>query len=481
MRTRAAIAVFIALLPIEAHAVEPPWFVPPVGGVVARRFQAPEIDWGPGHRGIDYRVPAGSVVGAAGSGLVTWAGEVAGFPSVTIQHEGRLETTYSILSTISVAEGDEVVAGQWIGRVGEAHPGEGSGLHFGVKLEESYVDPEGYLGPTDVAAAIHLVPLVWEPPRGMGDVFDIEPGPQSWDPQCLPRTSISRAAEPPNGNVAIAVAGIGSHTAGGLSADMYEHGPEWLGYPETRVYRFSYRGIDGPGLHHPYTATDTYGDLVVAAKKLRSLVEHVAELHPGRRIDLIAHSQGGIVARAFLELVADGSDWSSPRVEHLVTFATPHTGADAASLVEALDRTVWGRRVVDELSRWSRSGGSLPDPRSAAVEQLAPGSDLMDRLGERTLFGTRVLALAIPHDVVVPANRALLDGATSRVVAPAGLNGHSAIVTSEEARGIAYGFLRDAAASCETGWDWVGPLMGGLVGGIERNLASLPGLVFPGI
>ena len=44
----------------------------------------------------------------------------------------------------------------------------------------------------------------------------------------------------------IAVAGIGSHTAGGLSADMYEHGPEWLGYPADRVYRFSYRGIDGP-------------------------------------------------------------------------------------------------------------------------------------------------------------------------------------------------------------------------------------------
>jgi hypothetical protein len=479
MRVTTAVLSFLLLASLEpVSAAEPGWLIPPVDGVVAQRFQAPRVDWGPGHRGIDYQVPAGTAVRAAGPGTVTFAGEVAGFPAVTIEHANGLSTTYSILSSISVTEGEVVGAGLWIGETDEAHPDTGSGLHFGAKLEGEYVDPERYLGPLDIAGAIHLAPLVWEPPEATGDVFDITPGPQSWEPACSGAISMERAPRPPNGNIAVAVAGIGSRTKGGVNADMYTHGPEWLGYPAHKVYRFSYRGTDGPRLHEPYLATDTYGDLIEAAGDLRELVDEVGRLHPGAAVDLIAHSQGGVVARAYLELVAEEWQVGRPRIEHLVTFATPHTGAPAAALARDLERRWPERLLIDGLSRWSAEGGPLPDPRSPAVRQLDPGSALMGELAEEGhLFGTRMLALGIPNDVIVPADRARLRGAISRTVPPTGLNGHSAIVSSAAARGIAYAFLRDAPPTCPTSWDTAGPLLGSLVGTIERAVGRMPGLV----
>jgi pimeloyl-ACP methyl ester carboxylesterase len=104
-----------------------------------------------------------------------------------------------------------------------------------------------------------------------------------------------------------------------------------LGYPERRVYRFSYAGIDGPRLHRPFSRADSYGDLDRAARRMRALLEAIASKHPGRDVDLIAHSQGGVVARAYLTKTADVSDRSLPRVEHLVTFASPLTGAPRGS------------------------------------------------------------------------------------------------------------------------------------------------------
>ena len=468
-------ALLLTILPAPAAATT--WLVPPVDGAVVVRFQAPEVDWGPGHRGIDYEVSPGTAVRAAAAGTVTFAGEVAGSLAVTIEHPDGLATTYSILSEANVSAGDSVGAGELVGEAGGSHPGTGAGLHFGVKLDGEYVDPESYLGPVDVAGAIHLVPLAWEPPRSLGSHFEFAPAPIRWEPDCVPNDRLVRGTEPPNDNVAIAVAGIGSHTRGGIAADMYEQGPEWLGYPEHRVYRYSYKGSNGPGLHEPYRAADTYGDLIVAADRLAELVDRVGRLHPGADVDLIAHSQGGVVARAYLELVAEEWAPGRPRIEHLVTFATPHTGAPAAGLVGDLERRAWGRLLLDGATRWAAGGGPLPDPRSPAVVQLAPGSELLRQLArERFLFGTRILALAIPNDLIVPADRALL-GSGSRTVPPKGINGHSAIVSSWHARAAAYRFLRDAATTCRSGWDDWGGRLGSLVGALERSLTSLPGLV----
>jgi hypothetical protein len=221
------------------------------------------------------------------------------------------------------------------------------------------------------------------------------------------------------------VAGIGSKTAGGLAAELYEYGPERLGYKPAKLYWFSYRGIRGPHLHEPYRRADTYGHLEVAVRRLMAL----ARKYPGVDVDLFAHSQGGVVARLFLESQAAAWNPRLPRVAHLVTFASPNQGAPLAGVADELRASSAGRSVLDAVSRWSRSGAPIPDPLTPAVAELAPGSSVMSALARQDVaYGTQILTLASPFDVVVPADRARIPGKLNRVVPSNGLDAHAAIV-----------------------------------------------------
>ena len=412
--------------------------------------------------------------------MVTFAGRVGETSAVTISHDEGYESTYSSLSEIYVERGDLVQAGTWIGTAGSVHPGGADGLHFAVKRGEEYVDPALFLGVFDVSRAIHLAPLVWQPPAAMPVAFKsafADAG--TAQPLCRPAEELTAAPVAPNDNIAVAVAGISSSTRGSLRADMYEHGPEELGFPEHRIYRFSYSGTGGPRLHRPYAPADTYGDIARAAERLRSLMIRIGRRHPGARVDLIAHSMGGLVARRYLTHAAKRTTGRLPQVEHLVTFSTPHTGAAVALLPERLSsQTLSGRYLVAGAGHLARSGAPWPDPTSTAVGQLAPGSELLAELDkESILYGTRALTLAIPNDLVVTADRATWPEARAAVVPPEGLQGHSAIVSSDTAQGVAHAFLRDAPSACRGPWDLWGPRVGRGLGLVEsqaaRGLAAL--------
>lgn len=470
-----ALVLAVSVAPQAADATTP-WLIPPVDGQIVRRFEAPGTEWGPGHRGIDLAVPAGTPVRAAAHGTVTFAGPVAGMVAVTIDHGGGLETTYSDLDAAFVVRGTAVEQGGLLGRSGETHDDMGhQGLHFGVKANGDYVDPESFLGPLETSSAVHLAPLVWEPPEFLPAAFREPLLSATAVEGCRASSELPDEPAPPNDNVAVLVAGIGSKTAGGTSAALYET-DDLLGYPHGRVYRFSYRGADDPSLHEPYQSTDTFGDIRAAATRLRVMLRAVARRHPGSHVDLIAHSQGGIVARSYLELAADAWDRHLPIIDHLVTFATPHGGAPLAAAGPALDRSNVGRALVEAASWWTRRGGPIPDPLSAAVAQLAPGSELLAQLDrEAVLYGTRVLTIAIPNDVIVPAERARWDGHALTVVPPRGLNGHDAVVTSRSARSAAHAFLRDAAPVCEGAWDLWGPRVGRAISFLEGVAPRLVG------
>jgi pimeloyl-ACP methyl ester carboxylesterase len=445
---------------------------PPVDGGIARGFDQPDSRWGPGHRGIDYSVALDSEVRAAADGTVVFAGSVAGRLAVTIDHGSGLETTYSELGAVNVAVGRLVSEGEWIGRTARSHSGI-EGMHFGVKLHGSYVDPEAFLGPVDTAGAIRLAPLAWSLPSSLPAAFAsaIRPGAGDHAEECIeiaPRLPSSA----PNDNIAVAIAGLGSKTANGVAADMYEYGPEYLGYPDDRIYRFSYRGMNGAGLHDPYERTDTYGDLKLAARRLQRLLERVALENPAASVDLIAHSQGGLVARYLLARIARAWDPRLPRLEHLVTFSTPHEGAPIADAIDDLEtETLTGGFVLDRMSDWAQGGGPLPDPRSVAVGQLKPGSSFLNETArEDILFGTRALSLGILNDLVVPPDRIGLRGELQRVVTPTGLNGHSGILLSAHARALAHAFLRDSGEVCPGSADaWAGPV-GFVIGFAEGKL-----------
>ncbi len=95
------------------------------------------------HTGIDFAVPAGTSVAAAGAGEVVYAGWHDGGWGylVTIAHGSGVRTMYAHLSGIDVALGQRVTAGTAIGRVGSTGHSTGPHLHFEVRLRAAAIDP----------------------------------------------------------------------------------------------------------------------------------------------------------------------------------------------------------------------------------------------------------------------------------------------------------------------------------------------------
>ncbi|MDQ3914809.1 MAG: peptidoglycan DD-metalloendopeptidase family protein [Actinomycetota bacterium] len=466
-------------LSLSAPAAAQPgavWLTPPVDGGVVARYDEPERKWGSGHRGVDFAVAPGTAVRAAAPGYVVFAGAVAGTLAVTIDHGATFQTTYSVLASVDVAEGDYVDRGHWIGTTGAAHPDGAAGLHLGVKVGGRYADPALFLGPLDASAAIHLAPVVertYSQRTTAEHLRFLRPNPSyvgDHERACVDREP-GEARGAPNENVLVAINGLGSRTRGPTDSDLYRHAVDLLRYPAEDVYLFSYAGTGGKRLHEPYRAVATFGDLIASASKLRTLLEAIARRHPGRDVDLLAHSQGGLIARIYLERLA--RTWSPrlPRVEHLVTLATPHTGGPAADLAARMERSPTGRAALSALSRLARVTGLFPDPRARSVAQMSPGSALNELLAaEDVAYGTRVLALSVPDDLAVPAHRARLDHEQSLTLPPAGGFAHNRIVESPRAASVAYDFLRDAAPSCAGAWDgW-----SGLVGRAVELAEDLP-------
>ncbi|MEO6821933.1 MAG: M23 family metallopeptidase [Candidatus Nanopelagicales bacterium] len=115
--------------------------------LVLHGFRPPPQRWQAGHRGVDLSAVPGDSVVAAGRGLVTFAGPLAGRGVVTVTH-GALRTTYEPVSA-TVRVGDDVAAGEPIGTLasGVSHcGGYPSCLHWGLLRGTLYLDPLLLLG-----------------------------------------------------------------------------------------------------------------------------------------------------------------------------------------------------------------------------------------------------------------------------------------------------------------------------------------------
>ncbi len=135
----------------EAEAEAEAW-VPPLAPVrVTRPFDAPGSPYGPGHRGVDLGGEPQQVVVAAGSGVVVFAGMVAGRPVVSIAHAGGLRTTYEPVVP-AVRAGVPVARGSPIGTLAAGHPGcpVPACLHWGARRGAAYLDPLLLLRPPRV-------------------------------------------------------------------------------------------------------------------------------------------------------------------------------------------------------------------------------------------------------------------------------------------------------------------------------------------
>jgi pimeloyl-ACP methyl ester carboxylesterase len=65
---------------------------------------------------------------------------------------------------------------------------------------------------------------------------------------------------------------------------------------------------------------------IESADKLKAFIQCVQELYPGRKVDILAHSQGGLVSRRY---ILDGNG-QEQKIDKLITIASPWLGAPEA-------------------------------------------------------------------------------------------------------------------------------------------------------
>ncbi|CAN5404658.1 hypothetical protein BH10PSE7_BH10PSE7_20540 [soil metagenome] len=96
------------------------------------------------HTGIDFGVPYGTPIRAAGSGKLEIAGRFGSYGiAVKIQHPGKYETLYAHMSRLAAGmrPGAPVRQGQVIGYVGSTGRSTGPHLHYEVRVANRPVNP----------------------------------------------------------------------------------------------------------------------------------------------------------------------------------------------------------------------------------------------------------------------------------------------------------------------------------------------------
>jgi len=279
---------------------------------------------------------------------------------------------------------------------------------------------------------VALADIVWSLEEVHSGIGFLRALAEWWDQrdECTP----SGTPVPPPGperaeHIVVLVAGF--HSRGALGAAVDDVDVAALGYDPARVARFSYAGgivpdpADGPVFDG--VAVRDYGpehadqSLDHSAAALRELLGELARRHPGVPVDVIAHSQGGVVA---VRAIQDrGAGPPLPTDLSVVTIAAPHAGstvAGAAGLVADGPGLVGGplAEVLD--------GYGAPSPQSPAARDLRPTSAFMRDYHAHDLpEGVDVTVVAGRTDPVVPTPDTRLAGAT-RVVVDSGAAPHEA-------------------------------------------------------
>lgn len=151
-----------------AMSAQSEWFTP-MDLTVVRGFEAPDGRYGPGHRGVDLAARSGDPVQAIGGGAVSFAGDVAGRPVITVDH-GELQSTYEPVDAV-VRVGDAVAGGELIGHVASGGHCDGACMHLGLRRvgdggAPAYLDPLALLTPRPL---VLRQPSPWpQPPLEVG-------------------------------------------------------------------------------------------------------------------------------------------------------------------------------------------------------------------------------------------------------------------------------------------------------------------------
>lgn len=113
------------------------------------------------HEGLDFAAPTGTPILAASGGVVRTAVTQGGFGNlVEIDHGEGLLTRYAHANVLLVKQGDLVMPGQMIARVGSTGLSTGPHLHFEVRRHDKPLDPRGYLSGRPIVPVLNAVGAV---------------------------------------------------------------------------------------------------------------------------------------------------------------------------------------------------------------------------------------------------------------------------------------------------------------------------------
>jgi len=100
------------------------------------------------HKGIDIGAPTGTNIVAAASGTVvvsTYSYSAGNY--IMINHGGGVYSVYMHASKLLASVGDTVKKGEVIAKVGSTGYSTGPHLHFGIRVNGTYVNPSQYVSP----------------------------------------------------------------------------------------------------------------------------------------------------------------------------------------------------------------------------------------------------------------------------------------------------------------------------------------------
>jgi len=270
-----------------------------------------------------------------------------------------------------------------------------------------------------------------------------------------------------SGHLLMAVGGIDS--AGAPDDPTFDLDTRALGYHDDEVAYFSY--APGGGAYSP---AQTHGDLRRAGLGLAEQLKRMQREHPGREVDLIAHSQGGVVVDVFLRDYYDAGDPEYPPIGTVVTLSSPHEGAPLATAAADWRRSPVGDALIDAAQ------GRIPlaPADGPSVRQLDEHSRFLhdlwnDRLPDHVDFTT----IGATDDVLVPATQIDVPDATKVVVDVGGspLGDHAGIPHDPGALGVVRAALEGRPPPCvgivEGARGFVVPT---LITRVEHALGDLP-------
>jgi murein DD-endopeptidase MepM/ murein hydrolase activator NlpD len=99
------------------------------------------------HKGIDFAGPEGTSVISVAAGLVTFAGDRAGYGNmVEVNHGNGMVTRYGHNEKLLVKQGEMIRKGQEVALMGSTGRSTGPHLHFEVVKNGIQVDPLRFIG-----------------------------------------------------------------------------------------------------------------------------------------------------------------------------------------------------------------------------------------------------------------------------------------------------------------------------------------------